>query len=57
VEDRSCNPYEYEVGEVFVVESDAERVVDPVRGKDMVTLQTRTYPGGQNRIIVRAERV
>jgi LPXTG-site transpeptidase (sortase) family protein len=57
VEDRSCNPYEYEVGEVFVVEPDAERVVDPVRGKDMVTLQTRTYPGGQNRIIVRAERV
>jgi LPXTG-site transpeptidase (sortase) family protein len=52
VEDRSGNPYEYEVGEVFVVEPDAERAVDPVRGRDAVTLQTRTYPGGQNRIIV-----
>ncbi len=57
VEDRSGNPYEYEVSEVFVVEPDAEWAVDPVRGRDMVTLQTCTYPDGENRIIVRADKV
>jgi sortase A len=57
VEDLSGNPYEYEVSEVFVVEPDAEWAIDPVRGRDMVTLQTCTYPDGKNRIIVRADRV
>ena len=57
VEDLSCNPYEYEVSEVFVVEPDAEWAVDPVRGRDMLTLQTCTYPDAENRIIVRADRV
>ena len=57
MEDRSCNLYEHEVGEVFVVEPDAEWAVDPVRGRDIVTLQTCTYPEGENRIIVRADRV
>jgi sortase A len=45
------------VSEVFVVEPDAEWAVDPVRGRDMVTLQTCTYPDGENRIIVRADRI
>jgi sortase A len=57
VEDLSGNPYEYEVSEVFVVEPNAEWAVDPVRSRDMVTLQTCTYPDGENRIIVRADRV
>ena len=57
VEDLSGTPYEYEVSEVFVVEPDAEWAVDPVRGRDMLTLQTCTYPDGENRIIVRADRV
>jgi LPXTG-site transpeptidase (sortase) family protein len=38
VGDRSGISYKYEVGEVFVVEPDAEWAVDPVRGRDMVTL-------------------
>jgi sortase A len=57
VEDPSGNPYEYRVSEVFVVEPDAEWAVDPLRGRDTVTLQTCTYPDGENRIIVRADRV
>lgn len=31
--------------------------VDPVRGRDMVTLQTCTYPTFENRLIVRADGV
>jgi sortase A len=50
-------PYEYRVSEVFVVEPGAEWVVDPVRGRDMVTLQTCTFPDLVNRLIVRANRV
>ena len=50
-------PYEYRVSEVFVVEPDADWVVDPVRGRDMVTLQTCTFPDLLNRLIVRADRV
>ena len=51
------SPYEYRVNEVFVVEPNAEWVVDPVRGRDMVTLQTCTFPDLLNRLIVRADRV
>ncbi len=57
VEDLAGNPYGYEVSEVLVVEPDAEWAVDPVRRRDMLTLQTCTYPDGENRIIVRADRV
>jgi sortase A len=49
--------YEYRVSESFVVEPDAEWVVQPVRGRDMVTLQTCTFPDLVNRLIVRADRV
>src|SRR5215210_1734220 len=49
--------YEYRVSEAFVVEPGAEWAVDPVRGRDMVTLQTCTFPDLVNRLIVRADRV
>ena len=48
--------YEYEVSEVFVVEPNADWAMQPVRGRDMVTLQTCTFPDLQNRLIVRADR-
>ncbi len=51
------SPYEYRVNEVFVVDPNAEWVVDPVRGRDTVTLQTCTFPDLLNRLIVRADRV
>ena len=57
MEDRSGNPYEYRGSEVFVVTPDADWAVDPVRGRDMLTLQTCTLPDLRNRIIVRADRV
>ncbi len=47
----------YEVSEVFVAEPSAEWVVDPVRDRDMLTLQTCTMPIFENRLIVRADRV
>ena len=49
--------YEYEVSEVFVVEPNADWAMQPVRGRDMVTLQTCTMPDFKNRLIVRADRV
>ena len=57
LEDRSGATYEYEVSEIFVVDPNADWVMDPVRDRDMVTLQTCTYPTYENRIIVRADRV
>ena len=56
MKDRSGTEYEYQVSESFVVEPDADWVVDPVRGRDMVTLQTCTFPNFENRLIVRADR-
>ena len=50
------NPYEYRVSETFVVTPEADWAVDPVRGRDMVTLQTCTFPDLVNRLIVRADR-
>ena len=57
LKDSLGEPYEYRVREVFVVEPDADWVVDPVRGRDMVTLQTCTFPDLLNWLIVRADRV
>jgi len=57
LQDSLGEPYEYRVSEVFVVEPDADWVVDPVRDRDMVTLQTCTFPDLLNRLIVRADRV
>ena len=53
--DRLGNAYEYRVSEVFLVESNDDWVVDPVRGRGMVTLQTCTMPYFENRLIVRAD--
>ncbi len=47
VEDCSRNQYEYEVSEVFAVEPNTDWVMDHMRGRDMVTLQTCTYPSGK----------
>jgi sortase A len=49
--------YEYRVSESFVVEPNADWVVQPVRNRDMVTLQTCTFPDLVNRLIARADRV
>ena len=56
LEDSLGEPYEYRVSEAFVVEPDADWVVDPVRERDTVTLQTCTFPDLLNRLIVRADR-
>jgi sortase A len=58
LEDSSGETYEYEVSEIFVVKPSADWVIDPVRNRDMVTLQTCTYNTlFSNRIVVRADRV
>ncbi len=54
--DRSGNVYAYRVSEIFVVEPNDDWVVDPVRDRDTVTLQTCTMPDFENRLIVRADR-
>jgi sortase A len=56
LKDRSGGTYDYRVSEVFVVEPNADWAVQPVRGRDMVTLQTCTFPNFENRLIVRADR-
>ena len=55
LEDSSGGTYEYEVSEIFVVDPDANWAIDSVRGRDMVTLQTCTYPTSENHIVVRAD--
>ena len=55
--DGAGTPYRYRATEMFTVPPNAEWAIDPVRGRDMVTLQTCTYPDIRNRIIVRADRV
>jgi sortase A len=58
LEDSSGETYEYKVSEIFVVKPSADWVIDPVRDRDMVTLQTCTYNTFfSNRIVVRADRV
>jgi sortase A len=57
LKERSSGSYEYKVTESFAVEPDALWAVDPVKDHDMVTLQTCNYPGGENRRILRADRI
>ncbi len=40
-----------------MVDPEAEWAIDPLRGRDMVTLQTCTYPTSEYRIVIRADRV
>jgi len=56
--DRRGRTYAYRVSEMFVVDPMATWAVQPVRGRDMLTLQTCTpIPTFENRLIVRADRV
>jgi sortase A len=57
LKDGSGTPYNYRVSDVFVATPDADWVVQPLRGHDMLTLQTCTMPDFKNRLIVRADRV
>jgi sortase A len=57
LKDSSGTAYNYRVSEMFVADPNASWAKDPVRGRDMVTLQTCTYPNFENRLIVRADRV
>lgn len=57
LEDRDGVTYEYRVTETFKVSPRDEWVMDPVRDRDIVTLQTCTGPGYSQRLIVRADRV
>jgi sortase A len=57
LKDGSGTSYDYRVSEVFVATPDADWVVQPLRGHDMLTLQTCTMPDFKNRLIVRADRV
>ena len=49
--------YRYRVTRVFVVEPGDRWVMGRIRDRDMVTLQTCTWPDISRRIIVRAERI
>lgn len=56
--DRRGRTYVYRVSEMFVVDPMATWAVQPVRGRDMLTLQTCTpIPTFENRLIVRADRI
>jgi sortase A len=57
LKDGSGTSYQYRVSEMFVVDPNANWAEEPVRGRDMVTLQTCTYPNFNNRLIVRADRI
>ncbi len=49
--------YRYEVSEKLVVAPLDVWVTEPVRGRDLLTLQTCTGPNFSQRLIVRADRV
>ncbi len=57
LEDRSGNDYEYRVKELFKVSPTDAWVADTLKDRDLLTLQTCTYPDLQDRLIVRADRV
>jgi sortase A len=54
--DKRGGVYTYEVSEMFEVDPYATWPVQPVRDRDMVTLQTCSGPDYQKRLIVRADR-
>ncbi len=57
LEDRSGNDYEYRVKELFKVSPTDAWVADTLEDRDLLTLQTCTYPDLEDRLIVRADRV
>jgi sortase A len=57
LEDAEGRRYEYEVFDKEVVEPSDTSVMKPVKGKNIVTLQTCTLPDYKDRLIVRAQLV
>jgi sortase A len=57
LEDAEGRRYEYEVFDKEVVEPNDSSVKKPVKGKNIVTLQTCTLPDYRDRLIVRAQLV
>jgi sortase A len=57
LEDADGREYRYRVYEMYTVEPEDVSPMYPVRGKNVVTLQTCTLPDYERRLIVRAERV
>ena len=57
LEDAKGRRYEYEVFEKEVVEPKDRAVKKPMKGKNIVTLQTCTLPDYKDRLIVRAQLV
>ena len=57
LEDAEGRRYEYEVFDKEVVEPNDSSVKKPVKGKNIVTLQTCTLPDYKDRLIVRAQLV
>jgi sortase A len=57
LEDAAGRRYEYEVFDKEVVEPNDSSVKKPVKGKNIVTLQTCTLPDYKDRLIVRAQLV
>ncbi|HEV8045133.1 MAG TPA: sortase, partial [Rubrobacter sp.] len=53
--DANGTRYTYEVFKKFEVDPDAVRVLQPVKGKNIVSLQTCTLPDYKERLIVQAE--
>ncbi len=56
LEDGAGRAYEYSVTELFRVEPQDGWVADTLVGRDLLTLQTCTYPTFEDRLIVRADR-
>ena len=57
LEDAEGRRYEYEVFDKEVVEPSDSSVMNPMKGKNIVTLQTCTLPDYKDRLIVRAQLV
>ncbi|MEJ7873004.1 MAG: class E sortase [Rubrobacteraceae bacterium] len=57
VEDADGTEYNYRVFDSFIVNPDDTWVIDPVPGKNILTLQTCTLPDYSQRLIVQAELV
>jgi sortase A len=56
LKDRSGNEYRYRVTNIFQVRPEDAWVADTLVGRDLLTLQTCTYPTFENRLVVRADR-
>ena len=57
LKDGAGRTYEYSVTDVFRVEPQDVWVADTLVGRDLLTLQTCTYPTFEDRLVVRADRV